>query len=386
MIEHIEIQNFKSIKRKHFPLRNLNVLLGLNGMGKSSFIQMFLVLRQSHMTDTGRLDLKGQYVNIGTTKDALYQYANVEPLKIDLKFSSVGLVSWVLDYKFESDVFRIQEDLAEEFKQVFLPRIRQAYNTESLLNNDFQYLNASRMEPKQITDKNYSRVVDRRDIGPKGENAGHYIDLFSNEKISIPSLAHPKSEFRDELTGNVSSNNTFINQVNLWMGEISPGVGIRTTSVNDYILIEYEFKQRNLGTTNRFKPENVGFGITYGLPVVVSLLKAKPGDLIIIENPESHIHPRGQVEIGRMIAIAAMAGVQIILETHSDHIVNGIRVAVKEKLIDPDKVVLFFFDKVVASEEQYSHITNIEIDANGELSEYPQNMLDEWSNQLLKLL
>ena len=150
--------------------------------------------------------------------------------------------------------------------------------------------------------------------------------------------------------------------------------------------MEYVFKQPNFGTTNRYKPENVGFGISYGLPVVVALLKAKAGDLVIIENPESHIHPRGQAELGKLIALAAMNDVQIVIETHSDHILNGIRVAVKEKHISNDKVIAFYFDKVVETSEQYSKITNIEIDKNGELSDYPKNMLDEWSNQLLKLI
>ena len=75
MIESVEIKNFKSIKSKYFPLRNLNVLLGLNGMGKSSFIQNLLAFRQSRKIASGELSLNGNYVNIGTTKDALYQYS-----------------------------------------------------------------------------------------------------------------------------------------------------------------------------------------------------------------------------------------------------------------------------------------------------------------------
>ena len=151
-------------------------------------------------------------------------------------------------------------------------------------------------------------------------------------------------------------------------------------------MLEYVFKQPNLGNTNRFKAENVGFGITYVLPVVLALLKSKPGDLLIIENPESHIHPRGQVILGRLMSIAAMSGVQIIVETHSDHIINGIRVAVKENLIAKNKALIYYFEKVIESDEQYSKITNIEIDEKGELSEYPKDMLDEWNDQLMKLL
>ena len=135
-----------------------------------------------------------------------------------------------------------------------------------------------------------------------------------------------------------------------------------------------------------FKPENVGFGISYSLHVVVALLKAKPGDLLIIENPESHIHPRGQAELGKLIALVAQNDIQVIIETHSDHILNGIRVGIKEHNVLTDRTALFYFEKVVTESEQYSQISNIGVDKNGELSNYPPNLLAEWSNQLLKLL
>ena len=106
--------------------------------------------------------------------------------------------------------------------------------------------------------------------------------------------------------------------------------------------------------------------------------------LLILENPESHIHPRGQAELGRLIALAVCSGGQIVIETHSDHIINGIRVAVKDRNIEKDKIGLFYFDR--KEDELYSVYRSIQIDKNGELSDYPQNFMDEWSNQLLKLL
>jgi predicted ATPase len=87
-----------------------------------------------------------------------------------------------------------------------------------------------------------------------------------------------------------------------------------------------------------------------------------------------------------LIAKVAMNDVQIIIETHSDHIINGIRVAIKEQQLNKDKVVLFYFEKIITNNEQYSKVTKIELDKNGTLSEYPENLLDEWSNQMSKLI
>ncbi len=385
MINSVEIQNFKSIKSKYFPLRNLNILLGLNGMGKSSFIQNLLAFRQSKDINKGRLDLNGNYVNIGTTKDALYQYSKKSPFATHIKFSADRELNYSFNYKIDADFFsakNLEKDLYGEFSGN-----RALFSLESLFNENFQYLNANRIEPKLVTLKNYTQVVELRNIGNNGEYTTHYIDTFGNEDIQINDLIHPNSKVRDEVMNEDMVIKTLINQINLWMGEISPNVNIRTTSISsDNVQLEYVFKQPNLGNTNRFKPENVGFGITYSLPVVVALLKSKPGDLLIIENPESHIHPKGQAQLGKLMALAAKNGVQIIVETHSDHIINGIRVAVKEGDIDKDKALIYYFEKIIHSDEQYSKITNVEIDKNGELSEYPKDMIDEWNDQLMKLL
>lgn len=381
MIQSIEIKNFKSIKQKLFPLRNLNVLLGLNGMGKSSFIQSLLAMRQSENLITGRLDInKGKYINLGTTKDVLYQYSKGENLSFEIKFMSGNNIKFNFKYIPEADYF-----LAENYK---MPDLIDSTFDETLLGYaNVEYLNANRFEPRSINTKNFSSVVDRRSVGNHGEFTAHFIEVFNSEEVKFENILHKDSVTKDIFTGKEIINRTLINQINLWMGEISPNVNVRTTTISsDYILLEYDFKQPNFGNTNRFKPENVGFGISYALPVVVALLAAQPGELIIIENPESHIHPRGQAELGKLIAKVAMNDVQVVVETHSDHILNGIRVAVKEEQISKDKAIVFYFERVIETDEQYSKITNIEIDSKGELSSYPEGMLDEWSNQLLKLL
>lgn len=383
MIKSIELKNFKSIKSKEFPLRNLNILLGLNGMGKSSFIQSLLALRQSNNIIRGRLELNSNlFVNLGNTKDVLYQYSKGEDLAIHLKFKSGYDLPLKFKYVPEADYF-----LTEEFDSVNYNELENKLHMESLFSNNFQYLNANRLDPKSVNIKNFSSVVNNWNVGNHGEFTAHFIEVYNGEDVKFDNLLHKDSKSKDEVTGKEIVNKTLINQINLWMGEISPNVNVRTTSISsDYVLLEYVFKQPNFGNTNRFKPENVGFGISYGLPVVVSLLAARPGELIIIENPESHIHPRGQAELGRLIAKVAMNNVQVIVETHSDHILNGIRVAIKENEINENQVISFYFERKIESDEQYSKITNIEIDNKGELSEYPKNLLEEWSNQLLKLL
>lgn len=383
MIEYLEIKNFKSIKSKYFPLRNLNVLLGLNGQGKSSFIQALLAIRQSNIESSrvkGWLSLKGRYCNIGTSKDALYQYAKDKTIEFNLGFNSKTDVALHYDYEIEENALSPKLEVEKVIQEI-------VKNNEALFVDSFQYLNAFRIEPKSIFPKDNYEVVRKKNIGNHGEYAAHFLETYHDSEVKFENVLHSASFVKDSLMQRTIVNKTLINQVNLWLGEISPGVNVRTTTINqDEVLLEYVFDQPNYGNTNRFKPENVGFGITYALPVVTALLAAQPGGLLIIENPESHIHPRGQAELGKLIALVAQNDVQIIIETHSDHILNGIRVGVKEEKLDKEKVILFYFQKVVEEQEQYSSVINIEIDKNGTLSDYPENLLDEWSNQLSKLL
>lgn len=382
MIESLELSNFKSIKGKYFPLRNLNIFLGLNGQGKSSFIQSLLLLRQSDKSDKSELRLQGGesgLTNLGTAKDVLYQFSKEEIISFELKFQGIESLSLNYAYKQDSDVLKILEPITKE-QAAFLAN-------EPLFTNNFQYLNAQRIEPRSSNITSYSNVMDANSLGKHGQYTAHYIELRGEEDVAFENVLHKDSQIFDELTGKTIVTKSLISQINLWLGEISPGVIVQTNKISsDIVLLEYEFMQPTLGRTNRFKPENVGFGISYSLHVVTALLSAKSGSLVVIENPESHIHPKGQAELGRLISLVAENDVQVLIETHSDHILNGIRVGVKKGELDKNKAIAFYFKKVVTDQEQYSEVINIEFDGKGELSEYPEGLLDEWSNQLMNLL
>ena len=85
-----------------------------------------------------------------------------------------------------------------------------------------------------------------------------------------------------------------------------------------------------------------------------------------------------------MVAVATENQLQIIIETHSDHIINGLRIAIKDKKIDRSDVSIQFFDRKGA---MYSpDILTIRVDANGTLSDNPIDFMDEWTRQMLALL
>lgn len=370
MIERIAIKNFKSLKDIDLSLTNLNVLAGLNGSGKSSFIQSLLLLRQSCNYTAGNVEglvlQDGDLISLGIGKDVFYQYAGKEEKIIFEIQSNKNLYKWSFDYHPMKEILPVnQTHCSTQLSKC------------ALFNSHFQYLNVEHIPPQVRYGKSEDQVVKNRNIGMKGEFAVHYLSQYGfSEKIQDTGLQHPGA-----------NSNSLIHQTDAWITEFSPGAKLIAQEDRgiEVVRLAIKFETKD-GYTNEIKPINTGFGISYVLPVVVAILKARKGDILILENPESHLHPKGQSTIGRLIAYAAQAGVNLFIETHSDHIINGIRVAVKNKQLAANNVKIFYFNRVLNQSDQYSRIEEILIDKNGELSSYPRTFLDEWNEQLMKLI
>lgn len=370
MIKSIEIENFKLFKKAKLSIRSLALFTGLNGTGKSSFFQMLLMLRQSQLAgvlQTNGLLLKGDLVELGTGKDILYQFAGRDDLlKIKIQTNNHSFY-WDFQYNSEADVLSIAN------KATYTDTLLGF----SLFNRNFQYLNAEHIVPLNTYKKSEFEVIQNHQIGKYGEYAVHYLSEFGLEPVVYLNLIHPKAR-----------SNRLLHNVEAWLNEISPGIKVNVEDIKGLELIRLSFQyETESGYTNEYKPINVGFGITYAMPVIVALLTAHPEKITIIENPESHVHPRGQAKIGELAALAASNGCQIFIETHSDHVLNGVRVAVKENKLNGADAAIYYFNRVSNGKSEHeSVITTINIDRNGELSEYPKGLLDEWSSQLFKLI
>jgi len=139
-----------------------------------------------------------------------------------------------------------------------------------------------------------------------------------------------------------------------------------------------------LSSSNRYRPTNVGFGLTYVLPVVIACLASRPGGIVLIENPEAHLHPQGQTAMATLTCASAATGAQVIVETHSDHVLNGVRLAVKRGIIDAEEVMLHFFRREV--EGASIKIETPVLRSDGMVSQWPEGFFDEWERALDRLL
>lgn len=135
-------------------------------------------------------------------------------------------------------------------------------------------------------------------------------------------------------------------------------------------------------TTDWTRPANVGYGVSYALPIIVAGLVTGKGRTLIIYSPEAHLHPRAQARIGAFLAQMAASGTQVLIETHSDHVMDGVRIAVKESRLTPDAAQFHYF----AKRDGVPHISSPTIDAQGKLSEWPEGFFDQHRRNTARLL
>ncbi len=371
MIKVIRVKNLKSIRNLKLGLSNLNLLFGMNGMGKSSVIQSILLCRQSFWKNNrhhlSRLFVNGELIKLGTAGE-IFNASAEQGETLDISFYYSEKNNYCFSYSY--DINLIHENCLGR------SNVPDDENYDcSVFSDDFVYLSAEHIGPKNKYD--YSEWI----------NSG--INKFGiNGEYAVPYLAdHGEDIVPEELCcRNVSEkySNSLIDQVSAWMSKISPGAKLST----ELIPADQEAKLKisyyeKWSVSNPYSPVNVGFGIPYVLPVIIALLTCKKGSLIIIENPESHLHPKGQTAISELIAVAAQYGAQIICESHSDHIINGIRVAAKERIIDHSKITVNYFQK---NDELNTEAVNINVDSNGNLNQYPDGLLDEWGELMSKLI
>lgn len=372
MIQKLKIKNFKSHRDTDLILKPLTILTGLNGSGKSTILQALLLLRQSFKKN--RLDkvleLNKPLCDIGVGKDALYQFADDEENNILFSIENNGNnFQWIFSAK-ES----------ENLKSTFLPLIKADIpvdlNSLSLFSNDFQYISAGRLPELKYGRDDYAVEKENQISIEKGygELVAQYLFHHSTKPVD-PALKNSKSKF-DEL----------IYQTTAWEKEINSSVQVIPIKEGEAYTIKYSFDgKKGLDPTDEFKTENVGFGLTYALPIIVSILSSKKNSLLLIENPEAHLHPKGQSKLAELIALASQNGIQIIVETHSDHIINAILVACKKfedqkPGIDKNLIQLYYFGE--KDDRHASKYENIEILEGGKISSQPNGFFDQTQNDL----
>lgn len=373
MLSRLKINNFKCFDEVDVTLKPLTILCGGNGSGKSSFIQPLLLLRQTFEQGDleERLLLHGKFIHIGSKQDCLNEAVENDWIGVTLYNNDKENIFWKFNAIEDNDSLptsHIDVQLDDGLGMSALCNKMALFS-----NSNFSYISAERLGPRLSLPKNESEA--QNNVGLNGELTGHFMAYNKDHKISGSRL----------LGGSIAD--TFYAQIEGWLEAITSNIRLVTDDLSsiDQMQIKYQ-SSTNTGLSNEHRATNIGFGVSYSLPIVASLLRAEKDSLLIIDTPEAHLHPKAQSRIGDLISRTANDGVQIIMETHSDHIINAVRVAIKEKMLSAEDVKLIYFSRGSSKDELISEATSIEINETGEILNWPDGFLDEWNVNLGKLL
>ena len=383
MFKEIRLKNFKVFKEAKFALGSLNLLTGINGRGKSTLIQSLLLCKQT--AEEGKLEnvleLNRSLAKLGTADDIRHKGSS-RSASIEIGFSYATEKTVELKYTVKESDKEGEEDIAIITKATWdgkgyeYPLFKQRPPTETL--------NAlPQFEPMPF--KRIAFVPADR-LGPQpsyevGERSGH-ISFGEQARFAVSTLANRKLEpVHKHLVLGQTSSNTLDTQVGLWIGRIlmSSFNSIKIEDENPHVISL--FFQAAGNSAYQFTPPNMGFAFSYILPIIIAGLLAKEGDMLIIENPEAHLHSKAQARLAQFLVKVAQTGVQVVLESHSEHILNGLRIAAKEGEVEPHKLnVLYFRDDV---EEP---CVQLPIDENGDIDVWPEGFFDQYDEDLQTLL
>lgn len=420
MIRNLEISNFKLYKENTIiPLSNINLFTGTNGKGKSSALQIFLLLSQSALKNrtTDKVYLNGSNVNLGNFGDVKNKdNQSSEPIIFSFSYDDFKIKFTLSPKSYEDTdliITEIQtsgECLSQSFsnKLVFNGSYYDVYDeNDSLVTVKFPttlfdlFINLDLNFPaldlrnspfefvKSNLNLNYIHYVSADRMGPKNyyesTTLGHFECVGANGEDTVNILYHKGDEQINSKLFELyckhfdiipeETSKTIEDHTNFWMDKIFDGAKIKVESIKGEDLLKLRISSEKGGIS--FKPTNVGYGFSYSLPIIVSGLIAKPGEILIIENPEAHLHPYAQSIIAKFLSLVSKTGVQVFIESHSDHILNGLRIEVYDQVIKNEDLNVLYFDN-----DLDSIYTKIEIDSEGGVLNWPEKFFDQATKDL----
>ena len=391
MIDRIRLVNFKCFENLDLRCSPLTLLCGMNGMGKSSIIQALLLLRQSYETRElldGRLLLDGDRVDLGTGSDVLFEDADSNELGINIESESAANLELKFGVQGAADLlgpaaeqtkgavgFRAEDRTEESVHnrgsvRNSLQEALLGWSNRPPIGGRLVHVNADRLGPRKIYPLSDVHAL-RGDFGSSSEYAWNYLSQHRDRLL-------PEGDPRI-----IGPGRTLESVANHWLGTVCPGVQLQLDPVRsaDSVVASFTFERAGDVASKPHRAINVGFGLSYALPAILALLSPR-NTLCLIENPEAHLHPNGQTRIAELAARAVCAGIQVIAETHSDHFMDGVRIAVRTGLIDPATTSFHYFER----SGNNTTVSSPKINADGRLSHWPSGFFDQHDANLAKLI
>lgn len=267
MPRYIRIQGFKCFREARLDFSNFTLLAGKNSTGKSTVIQAVLALYQDSASS-----LAGKYMNIGTVNEVKNWIAGSKKIFLEAGYECQGY-----EYLYSKTFY---DDEREERSGAEFPE-----------EMNIRYLTADRIGVEDT----YEKSLDGKEqIGGRCEFAFFYLAGHQDEEIKEKRFIY---DGRTKLT--------LGGQVDYWLERIL-GYRVSAQEIPGTELIRVAYSNREVG--REIRPKNVGTGVSYIAEIIIAAFSCRKGDLLIIENPEIHLHPSGQAELMEFLVFLAREG------------------------------------------------------------------------------
>ncbi|KAA6350571.1 hypothetical protein EZS27_002054 [termite gut metagenome] len=382
MITKLSLEKFKCFdKKQDFQLSKLNLFTGLNGRGKSTVFQSLLLLSQS-LIEKGNIEelfVNGNFIQLGLFEDIVFSLGesknkivkfyidtdeeDVQAVELGYKESleRIGKISNMKINKI--DYFQTSTSIQHTGKIIGERRLS-AYPKETInkLFKDYYFISADRLGPTLYEEKG-----NKYDFNPVGILGEHRLNVLAEDRVT-------NSLLFDENSG------TLLEEVNKWLNYIMDGVSLEIHGVEKEISVLY-LLLNNPRNKIKIKAVNSGYGYSYILSIIITALIAEKGNVVFIENPEAHLHPRAQARLTEMLCKLTMIGVQVFVETHSEHIINGTRLFyLKHKeVFSYEDISMYFFG------EDFN-VEKLEMDSDAQIANWPTGFFDQQEIDLAEIL
>lgn len=334
MLKNLNIQKFKVLENENLDIRPLTIFCGENSSGKSTAIMTALLLNTYQEENNKK---KSEY----------YLHYVLERMNHIPKGFKVTLT-----------------DNHNNTRTAYEHKMVMTLSINELFNYNPYFLHAERVGPRPLYEKLNSPY---NFIDMHGKLAPFFYHQKQNDNIS-------------ELAIDNMEDTTLRSQVAYWLNHIL-GTTVKTENIQDNIIVAYQAPH----DVEAYSPLNTGFGTSMVFPILVTCLTAKIGDTVIIENPEVHLHPKAQSKLADFFAFIAQKGVQVILETHCEHLIYKLCYNVNQGIIDYDKVVFQYKEINKPFEAIYTDKKGRFVDEKNNQRKFPTGFFDATLTEYLQI-
>jgi predicted ATPase len=408
-ISRIAVRGFKSIAdEQQIELRPLTLLAGANSSGKSSLMQPVLLLKQTleAPSDPGALRLDGPNVRFTSSDQLFSQISGKTPeseFSVGIELSDAAHLEILFKYE-KAEGFEIGlMTYSDSFEK---SRLRPGMSQDEILSAvPTIYKRIASSERKHAEEDLYWSVYRDRcflEFALYGQETKlpefafgvHYADRFARQLqglIHLPGLrgnpqrTYPRraagplfpGTFEDYVASIISQwqskGDTRLSRLGTALEDVGLTWKVEARSVDDTqveLRVGRLVHSRAEGDHDMVSIADVGFGVSQSLPVLVALIVAEPGQVVYLEQPEMHLHPRAQRRLAHVLADAANRGVIVVAETHSALLLREVQTLVATGKLSTDKVKLHWVQR---QEDGRTVVTPADLDENGAYGDWPED-------------